>query len=283
MDGSFACPECGSDVQVRGLAPGRQVRCEFCHRLLEVPFLPRAAGASWKRRRYSRPKWVPWAWVGLCLLLVAILSAGAMKYLRRHYDSIHDRSISRLIESSRKLESDGRLGEALVDLDAALSLADKAGPAWTKRLEPEHARRPDLARRDALGFLAGLCRNSTTPFRLGDWLTLIARAKRDPDLALLVTEIAERFQASVAAQIASELASARQQRASGSVIASMNACDRAGGLLGNLSEELTARISTGIRSTRHRASSDRRHHGGRAGGTIYLRLEHLHVRAASHP
>ena len=44
MDGSFACPECGSDVEVRGLAPGRQVRCGFCHRLLEVPYLPRAAG-----------------------------------------------------------------------------------------------------------------------------------------------------------------------------------------------------------------------------------------------
>ena len=58
MDGSFACPECGSDVEVRGLAPGRQVRCGFCHRLLEVPYLPRAAGPSWKRRRFARPKWV---------------------------------------------------------------------------------------------------------------------------------------------------------------------------------------------------------------------------------
>ena len=27
MDGSFACPECGSEVEVEGLAPGRQVRC----------------------------------------------------------------------------------------------------------------------------------------------------------------------------------------------------------------------------------------------------------------
>jgi hypothetical protein len=242
MDGSFACPECGSDVQVRGLAPGRQVRCEFCHRLLEVPYLPRAAGASWKRRRYSRPKWVPWAWVGLGLLLVVILSAGTMKYLRRQYDSIQDRSISRLIESSRKLESDGHLGEALVDLDAALSLAQKAGPTWTKRFEQEQARRPDLARRDAEGFLAGLSRNPTTPFRLGDWLTLIARAQRDPDLAPLVSSIDERFQASVAAQVASELASARQQRTSGSIIASMNACDRAGALLSHLAESTQARF-----------------------------------------
>ena len=40
MDGSFACPECGSTVEVEGLTPGRQVRCEFCQRLLEVPYLP---------------------------------------------------------------------------------------------------------------------------------------------------------------------------------------------------------------------------------------------------
>jgi hypothetical protein len=236
MDGSFACPECGSDVQVRGLAPGRQVRCQFCHRLLEVPFLPRAAGASWKRRRYARPKWVAWAWVGLGVLLVVILGAGAMQFLRRQYDTIQDRSINRLLESSRGLESEGHLDEALVDLDAALKLALKAGPVWMKRLEQEQARRHDLARRDAQGTLSGLSRNQSTPFRLGDWLNLIARAKRDPDLRELDSNIEDRFQASLTAQITRELAQARQQRASGSLVVSMNACDRAGALLGHLSQ-----------------------------------------------
>jgi hypothetical protein len=236
MDGSFACPECGSDVQMRGLAPGRQVRCEFCHRLLEVPYLPRAADASWKRRRYARPKWVAWAWVGLFVLLVVVLGAGAMKFLRRQYDSIQDRSINRLLESSRSLESEGRLGEALIDLDAALKLALGAGPAWTKRLEHDQARRPDLARRDALGILTALNRNQSGPFRLGEWLTLIERANRDPDLATLVTNIDESFLASVTAQVSRELDQARQQRGSGNLIASMNACDRAGALLGHLAK-----------------------------------------------
>ena len=67
MDGSFACPECGSSVEVGGLAPGRQVRCGFCDRLLEVPFLPRAADAPWKRRRFGRPKWLNWAWAALAI------------------------------------------------------------------------------------------------------------------------------------------------------------------------------------------------------------------------
>ena len=44
MDGSFACPECGSDVEMGGLAPGRQVRCgtfddgaRWIHRLDQLP------------------------------------------------------------------------------------------------------------------------------------------------------------------------------------------------------------------------------------------------------
>ena len=114
MDGSFACPECGSDVEVR-LAPGRQVRCPFCHRLLEVPYLPRAAGPSWKRRRYKRPKWVPWAWAGLGVLLVVVVAAGLVRILWRQYDSMQDRSINRLLASSQEHETGGRLGEALID------------------------------------------------------------------------------------------------------------------------------------------------------------------------
>ncbi len=128
MDGSFACPECGYKVEVRGLAPGRQVRCGFCHRLLEVPYLPRAADASWKRQRYARPKWVPWAWIALAAVSALILLTGAVQFLKRQYDSIQDRSISQLFDSARRHEADGRLGEALIDLDTALELAQ--GGLW---------------------------------------------------------------------------------------------------------------------------------------------------------
>ena len=76
MDGSFACPECGSSVEVAGLAPGRQVRCGFCNRLLEVPYLPRAAESAWKRRRFARPRWFVWACVALGLVSVASLGTG---------------------------------------------------------------------------------------------------------------------------------------------------------------------------------------------------------------
>jgi hypothetical protein len=236
MDGSFACPECGSEVEVRGLAPGRQVRCAFCHRLLEVPYLPRAAGPSWKRRRHARPKWVAWAWVGLCALLAVVVAAGAVQFLRRKYDSIQDRSINQLLQSSQRHEADGRLNEALIDLDAALELADKAGPAWVKRREEERTRRPDLARRDAEAVLAGLCRNPSSTFRLGDWLNLIARAERDADVAQLSTRIDEGFQASLSEQTKRELESGRQLFDSGALSRSMDACDRVGALIKHLSK-----------------------------------------------
>jgi hypothetical protein len=234
MDGSFACPECGSDVEMRGLAPGRQVRCEFCHRLLEVPFLPRAASRTWQRRRFNRPKWVPWAWAGLGLLLVAVLGAGAVKFLKRHYDTVQDRSINRLLESSRVHEAAGRIGEALVDLDAALDLAQKAGADWSKRVDRHRGRRPDLARRDALGVLSALSGDQSTPFRLGEWLNLIARVSRDPDLAAMGTTVDEGFQYALINQIGRELAAARQLLKAGDMSASMNACDRSGALLAHV-------------------------------------------------
>ena len=166
-----------------------------------VRVLPPAARSSLTcRARRARPgnavalrgrNGLPWAWVGLGVLLVVVLAAGAIKFLRRQYDSIQDRSINRLLESSQRSRSRRASGRSPVDLDAALELAEKAGPAWMKRLEQERTRRPDLARRDALGVLAGLSRNQSSPFRLGDWLNLIARAKRDPDLAPLATKIDE--------------------------------------------------------------------------------------------
>ncbi len=236
MDGSFACPECGSDVEVRGLAPGRQVRCGFCHRLLEVPYLPRAADASWKRRRFARPKWFKWAWAGLGVILVATLAGGAFKFLRRQYDSIQDRSINQLLESSHRSENDGRLGEALVDLDAALDLAERAGPAWVKRTERDRLGRGDLARRDAEGILESLCRNSaSSTFRLGDWLNLIARAERDADLAPLSAKIDERFQTTLSEQLKRELATGQQLFTAGNMSGSMDACDRAAALIGRVS------------------------------------------------
>jgi hypothetical protein len=171
----------------------------------------------------------------LSALLVFILAGGAVGFLRRQYDSIQDRSIKELLDSSRRHEADGRLGEALVDLDAGLELADKAGEKWVKRLQSEQTRRPDLARRDAEQVLEGLVGSRSTPFRLGDWLNLIARAGRDRDLAPLAPKIDEQFQTALSIQVSRYLSSARGSFAAANVNAAMNDCDQIGALIAHLS------------------------------------------------
>ena len=237
MDGLFACPECGSDVEMGGVAPGRQVRCGFCHRLLEVPYLPRAAGPLRRHRRYVRPKWVTWAWAGLILVLVVVVTAGAVEIFRRRSNSIQDRAINELLATSGRHESEGRISEALIDLDAALELADRAGPAWVRRREQERSARAELARRVAGSRLETLCPNPSSTFRLGDWLNLIAWAERDTDLAPLAPRIVEGFQKSLIEEATRELALGRQLFESGKVSSAMDACDRVGALLQHFSKE----------------------------------------------
>jgi hypothetical protein len=234
MDGSFACPECGTEVEVRGIAPGRQVRCGFCDRLLEVPYLPRVPDGVWKRRRYARPKWVGWAWIALVGLTGVIAVAGLFRFLTRQYESARERSISRLLDSSRRHEFGGRLGQALVDLDAALELARAAGPDTVQRLKNAQRKRPDLARSDAQHVLDGLVRAEPPAFRLGDWLNLIARAENDPDLAPLAIPIAERFGSALDARVGFELAAARRALDSGDLVAALTYCEQIAGLFDHL-------------------------------------------------
>ena len=135
MEGSFACPECGAPVEIHGLAPGRQVRCNFCNRLLEVPYLPRTADSPWRRRRFNRPRWLPWVWAAVVVLFGAIIIAGGAIFFSQQWHSSEDRSISHLVESSRQQEANGAFGPALVDLDAAIDVARRAGPRYIARLE----------------------------------------------------------------------------------------------------------------------------------------------------
>ncbi len=117
MDEAFACPDCGTTVEIKGLAPGRQVRCGFCHRLLEVPYFPRVAEPNWKRRRFERPWWVRWAWSGLGSLGFLILVIAAVRFLDRQSQIALDRSSQRLIASSHNQEEAGDCDRAVVELD----------------------------------------------------------------------------------------------------------------------------------------------------------------------
>ena len=67
--GSFACPECGNKLALKGTTAGRQVRCGWCETWVEIPFLPRAMVPRWARfSRGRRPRWVAWTWGGLAIV-----------------------------------------------------------------------------------------------------------------------------------------------------------------------------------------------------------------------
>jgi hypothetical protein len=232
MSGSFACPECGGIVELRGLAPGRQVRCGFCQQLLEVPYLPRVPSSRGRRRAW--PRWAIWAWLAIGLTLAVILTWGGLRYWTKHQQSRRAASIHRMIASSEAHEQAGHLSEALIDLDAALELARQVEGSHPTTWEAQRTRRQDLARRDAEKALDGLDRQGSSSLPLGDWLNLIARSEHDPDLEPLQSRIVQRFRSKVGQRLDAELASARRMSGTGHVAGALEACDRIPKLLKHL-------------------------------------------------
>lgn len=189
MHGAFACPECGNEIDVPGASPGRQVRCGWCNSLVEVPFIPRGGVTRTRRASKRRRPWWAWkAWpvwarlaVGVLVLAVglATLYRAAWSWQRAAGES----ALTRLLESSTAAEKAGRLDEALVDLEAALSRAAKLTPP-PPELDQLRRRRDDLSAREVTAQLAALeHRPSADPSQaVGRALTLRARAARDPAL-----------------------------------------------------------------------------------------------------
>ncbi len=236
MNGSFACPECGGIVELRGLAPGRQVRCAFCQQLLEIPYLPRVP-ASRKRRGSRWPKWVVWSWSAVGLTLAVILVWESVRFWAKHQQSRQRATIDRLIASSEAHERAGHLNEAMIEVDAALELSQNAGESLRMTWEAQRKRRQDLARREVEEILDGLVRHGPSSLPLGDWLNLIARSDRDPDLEPLRLRIAQRFRSAVGQHVDVELTSARRSFDSGKVAVSLQSCDRIAKLLKHLDPE----------------------------------------------
>src|SRR5690349_15488757 len=113
MGGTFACPECGNEVELKGTSPGRQVRCGWCETWGEGPFLPRSVGAPRRKRfRGRRPRWVAWAWAGLALLGVVVLAVGTSRVLRSQDRARRERALAALVATADDDERAGRLEEA---------------------------------------------------------------------------------------------------------------------------------------------------------------------------
>ena len=155
MDGSFACPECGSSVEVAGAGPRAAGPVRVLQPAARGP-LPSPRGRSSLEAASVRPS--PVVRLGVCVLGGRVgrdrLHWCRPIRLTRQYDSAQQRSINRLLDSSRFNEADGRLDQALIDLDTALEIARKAGPTYVPRIDdwakktsrPRSPRGPDLDR-----------------------------------------------------------------------------------------------------------------------------------------
>lgn len=197
MEGEFTCPECGKTVKAPPPGgPGRQARCEFCGRLLEVPFLPRVEIDS-KRKQKQAPRWVPWAWWGVSILAACLVAYGGVQLVIRGERAGRIRMIERLIEESKVSEADGRIDQALAKLDQALELLPAVGNRIAEDPEAVRERRRSLARQDAKNALGDLQARGGAETTLGPWLTLVARADADHDLAPLRQEVEGRFQEAI--------------------------------------------------------------------------------------
>jgi len=168
---------------------------------------------------------------------MAILVAGTARLLRKHHDSAQKRSINRLLESSRQHEDAGDLNQALIDLDAALDLAQQTEPPGLNQLADHQKKRRALAQRDVEATLDRLGRHDPSTFPLGDWLNLIARLPRDADLASLVAPVNKQFEAALKREVDSQLRAARRSFESGQVVEAYRRCDRIAGLIKHLEPE----------------------------------------------
>jgi hypothetical protein len=234
MAETFSCPECSAPVEVTGLAPGRQVRCKFCHRLLEVPYLPRVLKAEWKRSRFGRPWWVVWAWASLGLAAVVIVLIAVSQMLIRHEKESLDRSIGDLVASSEVAESEGDLTRALVDLDSAIGLRASAPGGALDQLETMRQRRLVLNRREANSVLDRLKGRDAGALPLGDWLNLQARVDADRELAALTTPVRQALKQKLTDRIDFLLTGARAALAAGKPAEALANCDSSWGLLKHL-------------------------------------------------
>jgi hypothetical protein len=226
MGGSFACPECGNPLELKGLTPGRQVRCGWCRTYVEVPFLPRMAGrgrGSPARRR--NPRWAAWAWSGVTLSALILIAAGAGRMFLTRSRQFHEEALCRLSDAARDDEREGRFGPALATIEAALIEAGKIKPRDEARLAELRRWRDRIARREIetrLAEVAGLPPEQA----VGACLTLLARIRDNPDLEGLEEAVGEQLGRARERSVAADLAAARRALDAGDAAGVLDRCER---------------------------------------------------------
>jgi hypothetical protein len=210
MSETFACPECGGEVELLGAAPGREVQCAQCATWIEVPYLPR--GGVWTRARFRRSHaaWViptAWAGVGLLAALVAVVAWSKVSTSRSH--AARDATLESLIASADLAEKAHRPDRALSEIEAALVLLRQDDAGCGDQLHELMARRDALSAREGEARIAAAAK-AAPDAAVGDLLSLQARARTDHALEPLVPTILQAVEAARLRQADAALAVARR-------------------------------------------------------------------------
>jgi len=242
MEESFACPECGTTVDVHGLAPGRKVVCGFCRQVVEIPYLRRVRDPLWRRPRFRRPYWWGVAWAGLGVAAAGMVVISLVRHWESRSRAAHARSIQALVEASTEHQRGGRFDRAVLELDTAIALCAGGTDADQATLRELQNRRGPLARRDAEACMKRLEEFRSGPFPLGDWLNLIARTETDGDLEPIRPAVRGTFQKLGSQAAEQALAAALAALSEGAPARALGHCEWIAGLLRHLDEPNRRRI-----------------------------------------
>ena len=228
MGETFACPECGTELHLKGLTPGRQVRCGWCDTSVEVPYLPRAARRGAHGAWGSRPAWVPWAWALLAVMGVVIVGAGSRRTIRAREQARVEHALADLTTAAEEAERAGQFDQARASFDEALGVAGQLRRDREARLDTLRKRRDEVTRRWARGQLdAAATLDATRPSQaVALSLSVLTRAKQDHALDDLGAEVRERLDGSRLRWVEQDLAAARRAVDADKFVQALDICER---------------------------------------------------------
>lgn len=216
MVGSFACPHCGLAVGTRRSTAGRQVRCSACGTLVEIPFLPRAAGGRRRRSRFA----AGWVSAALGLVVAVLMVVGAVAIARGRGRAAREGEVAACVAESQAAEASGRFDDALAAGERAIKIAK---PLNAFDLKPLTERRDRLAIRDAEGRLAAV---ESLPDPIEGLRALRSLVDSDPAREPARDRIVAALSAALSARAETDLARAEQSLAAGQPAVALNLCER---------------------------------------------------------
>jgi hypothetical protein len=244
MDRTFACPECGNELQLKGLTPGREVRCGWCSTFVEVPFLPRSPGKPRFRGQARRPAWVPWAWGGLALAGVLIVILGTRHSIRVHERRKVEANLAELTTTAEDAEKAGHLDQAIIDYDTAIQATRAADGPKSQRADDLRQHRDQIAKRFVQTKLAAIAARLAHDPRavVADGQALLDRVRHDRAVKDLEGEVQDLIVRARSQQAEFDLATAHRARDAGKDADALALCEQTAQAVGYLDSRTGARL-----------------------------------------